>query len=193
MQWSFGLEVTEQRQPQRRTERFYGLRRSSAALVVVKLIFRQVGPAAAALFCLIAKTARLKEQRPLLCSVLEPLPLPIELCSLALEFIPLCSELRNELFSFLSFHRFVLSRVTDPPLAAPVYRAALNIIIADVGSMGKRRATILKGARLPGGDGSFQILSHLVRQPGNWEHPCLSQPSRRDLKGAQPCAMIEDL
>jgi hypothetical protein len=82
------------------------LARSSASLVVVKLIVRQVGPAAAAFFRLIAKTTRLQQQGSLLSSVLEPLPLPIEFRSFPLKFITLRREFRYELFAFLSFHRF---------------------------------------------------------------------------------------
>jgi hypothetical protein len=36
-----------------------------------------------------------------------------------------------------------------PPPATPAYCAALNIIIADVGSMGKRREPGREGVRMP--------------------------------------------
>jgi hypothetical protein len=87
------------------------LARSSASLVVVKLIVRQVGPPAAAFFCLIAKTTRLQQQGSLLSSVLKALPLPIEFRSSPLKFITLRRELRYELFAFLSFHHFPFGRV----------------------------------------------------------------------------------
>jgi hypothetical protein len=104
----------------------------------MKLIFRQVGPSSAALLSLIAKTARLKQERPLLSTVLEALRLPIKFGGLSLKFISLCGKLCYELFSFLGIHHFPF---LFPPPATPAYRAALNVIIADVGSMGKRRET----------------------------------------------------
>ena len=94
--------------------------RSSASLVVVKLIVRQVGPPAAAFFRLVAKTTRLQQQGSLLSSVLEPLPLPIEFRSFPLKFITLRRELRYELFAFLSFHHFPFGPVNFTPSATPV-------------------------------------------------------------------------
>jgi hypothetical protein len=141
----------------------------------MKLIFRQVGPSSAALLSLIAKTARLKQERPLLSTVLEALRLPIEFRGLSLKFISLCGKFCYELFSFLGIHHFPY---VFPPPATPACRAALNVIIADVGSMGKRSEPAREGVRVP-----RRRLDSLY----------LRQRLRRDLKRAQSCAVIENL
>jgi hypothetical protein len=138
----FGRVLNLGAKPQRaaRVASCGGLSSFSASVVVVKLVFRQVGPSSAAFLRLIAKAARLEHQRALLSSILKALSLPIELRSSPLKFITLSRELCYELFTFLSFHHFPFGRLTYTHLPRPrMVRRSLYVIIADAGSMGKRR------------------------------------------------------
>lgn len=80
---------------------------SSAAIVVAKFVFREIGPPPPRFPCLPSQVARLQLSGGLLLALLEPLRSLLALRGLALKLITLRTKLRNELSSRLRIdHHF---------------------------------------------------------------------------------------